>query len=172
MPIWEEICRAEQKYMPFFGTVAERHFWKKNPKHRNIYKSSQCCAPDFFSAKDARWWSRVLDFFSQDSRIRVNGRSDRPDGSDQTGPKMAKKALGKKGHFGILPKFSSVIFVSTMNSNNSLTEGTLTFCFEKNKFIFRQSNLKKSKANGWSCSTDWETSMIYKTPLLRSKYRK
>ena len=49
MPIWEEICRAEQKYMPFFGTVAERVFWKKNPKHRNIYKSSQCCALDFFS---------------------------------------------------------------------------------------------------------------------------
>ena len=51
MPIREEICRAEQKYMPFFGTVAERVFWKKNPKHRNIYKSSQCCALDFFSRK-------------------------------------------------------------------------------------------------------------------------
>ena len=29
MPIREEICRAEQKYMPFFRTVAERVFWKK-----------------------------------------------------------------------------------------------------------------------------------------------
>ena len=38
MPLCEKICRAEQKYMPFFGTVTERDFRKKNPKHRNIYK--------------------------------------------------------------------------------------------------------------------------------------
>ena len=29
MPICVEICRAEQKYMPFFGTVTESVFWKK-----------------------------------------------------------------------------------------------------------------------------------------------
>ena len=40
-------------------------FSEKKPKHRNIYKSSQCCALDFFSVKHARWWSRVLDFFSR-----------------------------------------------------------------------------------------------------------
>ena len=37
MPICVERCRAEQKYMPFFGTVTERSFRKKIPKHRNIY---------------------------------------------------------------------------------------------------------------------------------------
>ena len=47
MPIWEEICRAEQKYMPFLGPWPSA-FSGKNPKHRNIYKSSQCCALDFF----------------------------------------------------------------------------------------------------------------------------
>ena len=40
---------------------------KKIPKHWNIYKSSQCCTLDFFSAKHAR----VLDFF-QDSRITLH----------------------------------------------------------------------------------------------------
>ena len=29
MPIWGEICCAEQKYMPFFGTITERDFRKK-----------------------------------------------------------------------------------------------------------------------------------------------
>ena len=29
MPIWGEICRAEEKYMPFFGTITERDFRKK-----------------------------------------------------------------------------------------------------------------------------------------------
>ena len=29
MPVSEEICPAEQKNMPFFGTVADRIFWKK-----------------------------------------------------------------------------------------------------------------------------------------------
>ena len=29
MPIRVEICRAEQKYMPFFGTVTERDFREK-----------------------------------------------------------------------------------------------------------------------------------------------
>ena len=56
MPIWEEICRAEQKYMRFFGTVAEPVIWKKNPQHRNIYKSSQCCALDFVSENGPTFW--------------------------------------------------------------------------------------------------------------------
>ena len=64
MPLCEEICRAEQNYMPFFGTITERAFRKKIPKHGNIYKMMQRCAPDFFSAKRARSRSRVLDFFS------------------------------------------------------------------------------------------------------------
>ena len=38
MPICVVRYRAEQKYMPFFGTVTERAFRKKIPKHRNIYK--------------------------------------------------------------------------------------------------------------------------------------
>ena len=46
-------------------------FPEKNPKHRNIYKWRNA-ALWIFSAKRARWWSRVLDFF-QDSRIRVKG---------------------------------------------------------------------------------------------------
>ena len=32
MPICAEICRAEQKYMPFFGTVTERVLRKKHPE--------------------------------------------------------------------------------------------------------------------------------------------
>ena len=62
MPICEERWRAEQKYMPFFGTVTERAFWKKTPKHSNIYKW-QNAALWIFSAKCARWRSCVLDFF-------------------------------------------------------------------------------------------------------------
>ena len=48
MPIWRKICRAEQRYIIYvvFVTV-ERNIWK-NPKHSNICKLMQCCAPDFF----------------------------------------------------------------------------------------------------------------------------
>ena len=70
MPIWEEICRAEQKYMPIFGTVIERVFRNKIPNHRNTYKWCNAGLRIFFG-KRARWWSRILDFFFQDSRIRV-----------------------------------------------------------------------------------------------------
>ena len=62
MPLCEEICRAEQKYMPFFGTITESHFRKKNPKHRNINKLMECCALDFFPQKTLG--DGVLDFFS------------------------------------------------------------------------------------------------------------
>ena len=46
MPICEEICRAEQKYMPFFGTVTERDFRKKSKPNIQMTKR---CALDFFS---------------------------------------------------------------------------------------------------------------------------
>ena len=52
MPICVERCRTEQKYIPFFGTVTERAFRKKIPKHGNIYEVMQCSG--FFSAKRAR----------------------------------------------------------------------------------------------------------------------
>ena len=53
MPICAEICGAEPKYMPFFGTTTERDLRKKNPKHRNIYKWHNA-ALWIFSAKRAR----------------------------------------------------------------------------------------------------------------------
>ena len=37
MPIWGEICSAEQKYMPFLGP-SPSVIYGENPKHRNIYK--------------------------------------------------------------------------------------------------------------------------------------
>ena len=64
MPCWTKIYAI-------FWDRGRACFLEKNPKHRNIYKSSQCCALDFFSAKHSRSRSRVLDFFFQDSRIRV-----------------------------------------------------------------------------------------------------
>ena len=53
MPICVERYRAEQKYMPFFGTVTERAFRKKfqAQEHRQMM---QRCALDFLSAKRAR----------------------------------------------------------------------------------------------------------------------
>ena len=36
MPICAEICRAEQKYMPFFGTVTERFFREKSKAREHI----------------------------------------------------------------------------------------------------------------------------------------
>ena len=41
--------RAEQKYMPFFGSVIERAFRKKIPKHGNIYKMMLRNGIDFWS---------------------------------------------------------------------------------------------------------------------------
>ena len=61
MPIWEEICRAEQKYMPFFGTVTERLFRKKI-QSTETYTNWFNAALWIFSGKHARWRSRVLDF--------------------------------------------------------------------------------------------------------------
>ena len=64
MPCWTDIYAI-------FWYYYRAWFVGKNLKHGNIYELIQCCALDFFSAKHARWWSRVLVFF-QDSRIRVN----------------------------------------------------------------------------------------------------
>ena len=36
MPICEEICRAEQKYMPFFGTITERDLRKKSKARKHV----------------------------------------------------------------------------------------------------------------------------------------
>ena len=63
---WETLCRTANPWPPLshrflklpqfnpypwiFGTITERVFRKKKPQHRNIYKSSQCCALDFFFA--------------------------------------------------------------------------------------------------------------------------
>ena len=48
MPIYAEICRAKQKYMPFFGTVTERAFRKKKSKAPEHIQMMQRCALDFF----------------------------------------------------------------------------------------------------------------------------
>ena len=70
MPICVEGCRAEQKYMSFFGTVTERIFRKKI-QSTETYKNGTTLRSGFFPEKHAGSRSRVLDFFSQDSRIRV-----------------------------------------------------------------------------------------------------
>ena len=99
MPICVEGCRAEQKYMSFFGTVTERAFRKKNSKPQEHIQMMQRCALDFFSAKRARWRSRVLDFF-QDSRIRVKDL--KPDIRLFEGiPEMAHYSL-PMGHFAMM----------------------------------------------------------------------
>ena len=53
MPICVERCRAEQKYMPFFGTVTERAFRKKKSKAQEHIQMMQRYALGF-SAKRAR----------------------------------------------------------------------------------------------------------------------
>ena len=54
MPICVERYSAEQKYMPFFGTVTERAFRKNNSKAQEHIQMMQRCALDFFPAKRAR----------------------------------------------------------------------------------------------------------------------
>ena len=70
MPIREEICRAEQKYMPFLGTVAERVFWKKIQSTETYTNLLNAALWIFFrktrSVMVPRW------IFFQDSQIRVN----------------------------------------------------------------------------------------------------
>ena len=48
MPLCEEICRAQQKYMPFFGTVTERDFRKKSKAQKHIQNSSMLRSGFFF----------------------------------------------------------------------------------------------------------------------------
>ena len=59
-------------YPWIFGTVTERDFRKKIPKHGNIYKMMQCCALDFFPENalgdGPAFWIFFSGFFS---RIRV-----------------------------------------------------------------------------------------------------
>ena len=62
MPICVEGYRAEQKCMPFFGTVTERALRKKSKARKHI-KINAMLRSGFFSGKHARSWSRVLDFF-------------------------------------------------------------------------------------------------------------
>ena len=52
MPIRVEICRAEQRYMPFFGTVTERHFWEN--QSTETYTNDATLRSAFFNAKHAR----------------------------------------------------------------------------------------------------------------------
>ena len=54
MPICVEIRRAERKYMPFFGTVAERVFWKKKIQSTEAYTNLLNAALWIFSAKHDR----------------------------------------------------------------------------------------------------------------------
>ena len=42
MPLCEEICRAEQKYMQFFGTVTERDFRKKSTAQKHMQMMQRC----------------------------------------------------------------------------------------------------------------------------------
>ena len=73
-------------------SVFSQKTFLENQKHRNIYKSSQCCAL-VFSAKHARWWSPVLDFFP--------GFKDKGD---------------KSVHFGrLLPTFSRIYSLAPLD---------------------------------------------------------
>ena len=65
MPIWEEICPAEQKYMPFFGTVAERVLRKKIQSTETYENLVNAALRIFFPQNTLGLgigWSRVLDF--------------------------------------------------------------------------------------------------------------
>ena len=70
MPIWEEICRAEQKYMPFFWTVAKRVFLKKKSKAQKHIQIFSIPRSGFFPQTRSVMVPR-FGFFFQDSRIRV-----------------------------------------------------------------------------------------------------
>ena len=50
MPIFEKICRAEQKYMPLFGTVTERVF-RENIQSTETYTNRYNAALCFFFRK-------------------------------------------------------------------------------------------------------------------------
>ena len=52
MPICAEICRAEQKYMPFFGTVTERDFRKKI-QSKETYTNDATLRSGYFLPRNA-----------------------------------------------------------------------------------------------------------------------
>ena len=70
MPICVERFRAEQKYMPFFGTVTERAFREKI-QSTGTYTNDATLRSGFFPqyalGSGPAFW-----IFFQDSRIRVN----------------------------------------------------------------------------------------------------
>ena len=64
MPVWEEICGAEQKYMPLFGTVTERDFRKKIQSMGTYTNGTTLCSGFFpqnaFADGPAFWiFSRI-----------------------------------------------------------------------------------------------------------------
>ena len=64
----KKICRAEQKYMPFFGTVAQRFFWKKiqstEESNRDQCYTFNGSAVRKFSLMTILFESRMLDRLS------------------------------------------------------------------------------------------------------------
>ena len=70
MPICAEICRAEQKYMPFFGTITERDFRKKIHS-TETYTNWFNAALWIFFPQNTLGDGPAFWIFFQDSRIRV-----------------------------------------------------------------------------------------------------
>lgn len=54
------------------------------------------------------------------------------------------------------------MFSVTMNSHDLRIPSVATPRREKNSSMLEMSERRKSNARGWSCSTDWETSMMYR----------
>lgn len=54
------------------------------------------------------------------------------------------------------------MFSVTMNSHDFRIPSVATPRREKNSSMLEMSERRKSNARGWSCSTDWETSMMYR----------
>lgn len=54
------------------------------------------------------------------------------------------------------------MFSVTMNSQDRRIPSVATPRREKNSSMLEMSERRKSNARGWSCSTDWETSMMYR----------
>ena len=61
MPIWGEICRAEQKYMPFLGPSPSVISRKKFKEQKHIQFNNTMLRSGFFSRKTRSFWifSRV-----------------------------------------------------------------------------------------------------------------
>ena len=72
MPICVERCHAEQEYMPFFGTVTERAFRKKNSKAQEHVQIFSMLRSGFSFLRNALGDGPAFWIFFQDSRIRVN----------------------------------------------------------------------------------------------------